>query len=172
MAAYIEQFMANDDRVSADVENFQVFEHDLRELNASTIRASADEEYFHSLEKIHQDLMQLNTALDADRSKILEQIGKINRLLERYPFGARCGRLSIEPQVSKSDPQFLAALRARLADLNAYQQQGRTSLSSICVTHRASDRASATRARTQPANGDSSLNVSLPDIQPSRGSPW
>ena len=125
MAAYIEQFMANDDRVSADVENFQVFEHDLRELNASTIRASADEEYFHSLEKIHQDLMQLNTALDADRSKILEQIGKINRLLERYPFGARCGRLSIEPQVSKSDPQFLAALRARLADLNAYQQQGR-----------------------------------------------
>lgn len=125
MAAYIEQFMANDDRVSADVENFQVFEHDLRELNASTIRASADEEYFHSLEKIHQDLMQLNTALDADRSKILEQIGKINRLLERYPFGARRGRLSIEPQVSKSDPQFLAALRARLADLNAYQQQGR-----------------------------------------------
>lgn len=125
MAGYIEQFMPNDDRVSADVENFQVFEHDLRELNASTIRASADEEYFHSLEKIHQDLMQLNTALDADRSKIIEQIGKINRLLERYPFGARRGRLSIVPQVSKSDPQFLAALRARLADLNAYQQQGR-----------------------------------------------
>ena len=125
MASYIEQFMPNDDRVSADVENFQVFEHDLHELNASTIRASADEEYFHSLEKIHQDLMQLNTALDADRSKIIEQIGKINRLLERYPFGARRGRLSIVPQVSKSDPQFLAALRARLADLNAYQQQGR-----------------------------------------------
>lgn len=125
MRTYLDQYASGDARISADVENAKYFMHDLEELRPNMIGDEAVHvEYFNSLNKIYQDLAELQQMLKVDTQRIREQIDKINRLLERYPFGARHGRLSIVVQVDGPDPAFLAALGRQVEQMSAFRESG------------------------------------------------
>lgn len=125
MRAYLDQYASSDARIDADVENARYFMHDLEELKPNMIGDEAVHvEYFNSLNKIYQDLAELQQMLKADTQRIREQIDKINRLLERYPFGARRGRLSIVVQVRNPDAAFLAALGRQIEQMSAFRENG------------------------------------------------
>ncbi|MEE1297070.1 MAG: SbcC/MukB-like Walker B domain-containing protein, partial [Bifidobacterium sp.] len=125
MARYLERYLPHDDRISADVDNIQFFERELKDLRPNTIsRAEADREYFNSLGKVRQDLMQLRRSLQEDRAHINTQVEKINSLLARYPFGASGGQLAIVPQIRRPDQAFTAALQSTIDGINAFQQAG------------------------------------------------
>lgn len=125
MRAYLDQYAAGDTRIDADVENAQYFMHDLDELKPNMIGDEAVHvEYFNSLNKIYQDLAELQQMLKVDTQRIREQINKINRLLERYPFGARRGRLSIVVQVRNPDAAFIAALGRQVEQMSAFRESG------------------------------------------------
>lgn len=125
MRTYLDQYASGDARISADVENAKYFMHDFEELRPNMIGDEAVHvEYFNSLNKIYQDLAELQQMLKVDTQRIREQIDKINRLLERYPFGARHGRLSIVVQVDGPDPAFLAALGRQVEQMSAFREGG------------------------------------------------
>ena len=122
MRSYLDQYASGDERVSADVENERYFRKDLEELKPGVIGDEATNvEYMNSLDKMLQDLVQLQTMLKLDQQRITEQISKINHLLERYPFGARGGRLSIVVQVHRPDAKFTTALTGQIGRINAFK---------------------------------------------------
>ncbi|KFI59494.1 ATP-binding protein [Bifidobacterium cuniculi] len=125
MQRYLERYLPQETRVAADVDNERFFERELAELQPNTIsQREADREYFNSLDKVRQDLMQLRRALKEDRAHIKTQVAKINGLLERYPFGASHGQLRIVVQVRAADPKFMATLQRVIDDLNTFRHQG------------------------------------------------
>ncbi|WP_338526864.1 ATP-binding protein [Bifidobacterium animalis subsp. lactis] len=122
MRSYLDQYASGDERVSAEVENERYFRKDLEELKPGVIGDEATNvEYMNSLDKMLQGLVQLQTMLKLDQQRITEQIGKINHLLERYPFGARGGRLSIVVQVHRPDAKFTTALTGQIGRINAFK---------------------------------------------------
>lgn len=126
MRSYLDQYASGDERVSAEVENERYFRKDLEELKPGVIGDEATNvEYMNSLDKMLQDLVQLQTMLKLDQQRITEQIGKINHLLERYPFGARGGRLSIVVQVHRPDAKFTTALTGQIGPHQCVQGKRR-----------------------------------------------
>lgn len=123
MQSYIDQYAPNDDRISASVNDAQFFERELAELEPGVIgQEAASTEYFNSLEKMLNDFVQLQATIRADQKKITEQMGKINRLLAHYPFGAQHGKLSIEVHVRPPEAKFSTALSSQIARINAFRE--------------------------------------------------
>ena len=125
MSEYLRRHTAEDDTVTASVEDYRYYLDELNMLNMLVTRAATDEEYVNSVEKLYMSFQQLNRALNTDEENVREQLGRINGMLKDQQFGPRGGRLSLGVKFGDVDRQFRRSLGDIMSKLDDWTRNGR-----------------------------------------------
>ena len=125
MADYLSHHAAEDDTVTASVEDYRYYLDELNMLNMLVTRAATDEEYVNSVEKLYMSFQQLNRALNTDEENVREQLVRINGMLKDQQFGPRGGRLSLGVKFGDVDRQFRRSLGGIMSKLDDWTRKGR-----------------------------------------------
>lgn len=123
MDSYLHDYAADDDAVTASVEDYRYYLEELESLSRLTAVAATDGEYRRCLDQLLMSLLTIKRAIDTDASDIRSQLDRINAMLEGQQFGPKHGSLSLHADVRRPERAFSAQLSRAIGTLNDWKSE-------------------------------------------------
>ncbi|PLS27231.1 ATP-binding protein [Bifidobacterium parmae] len=124
MESYKGMYAADDDALSATVEDRRYYLDELEGLSRLTAGEATGAEYRRCLEQLLMSLLTIKRAVDTDEADIRDQLDRINAMLDGQRFGPRHGSLSLHADVRKPDRGFSSQLTRTIGALNDWKSSG------------------------------------------------
>ncbi|KFJ01176.1 ATP-binding protein [Bifidobacterium stellenboschense] len=124
MESYKGMYAADDDALSATVEDRRYYLDELEGLSRLTAGEATGAEYRRCLEQLLMSLLTIKRAVDTDEAGIRDQLDRINAMLDGQRFGPRHGSLSLHADVRKPDRGFFSQLTRTIGALNDWKSSG------------------------------------------------
>ncbi|KAB8289435.1 P-loop containing region of AAA domain-containing protein [Bifidobacterium ramosum] len=121
MSAYIDQYAADGDALTASVNDYRYYLEELDSLTHLAAVAATDAEYRRCLDHLLMSLLTVKRAIDTDAGDIRDQLDRINAMLDGQRFGPRHGSLSLHADVRNPDRAFSAQLQRTIRTLNDWK---------------------------------------------------
>ncbi len=118
MSTYIALYAADDDSLTASVEDYRYYLDELASLTQLAAVAATDAEYRRCLEQLLRSFLTIKRAIDTDASDIHDQLDRINAMLKGQQFGPKHGSLSLHADVRRPERTFWAQLIRVIGTLN------------------------------------------------------
>ncbi|MBT1180949.1 hypothetical protein JS531_02980 [Bifidobacterium sp. CP2] len=124
MESYKAMYAADDDALSATVDDYRYYLDELDGLSRLTAGSATDAEYRRCLEQLLMSLLTIKRAIDTDEADIRDQLDRINAMLDGQRFGPKHGSLSLHADVRRPDRVFAAQLMRAIGTLNDWKSSG------------------------------------------------
>ena len=121
MSTYIALYAADDDSLTASVEDYRYYLDELASLTQLAAVAATDAEYRRCLEQLLRSFLTIKRAIDTDASDIHDQLDRINAMLKGQQFGPKHGSLSLHADVRRPERTFWAQLIRVIGTLNDWK---------------------------------------------------
>ena len=121
MRTYIALYAADDDSLTASVEDYRYYLDELASLTQLAAVAATDAEYRRCLEQLLRSFLTIKRAIDTDASDIHDQLDRINAMLKGQQFGPKHGSLSLHADVRRPERTFWAQLIRVIGTLNDWK---------------------------------------------------
>lgn len=123
MTEYIERFAAMDDRFAADVSELATFNEELARIKRAAIKDSATRHYADAVSSLEQLLQEVEFNITADKRRVLEELEKVNKLIENFPFGREAGKLSIQAKIDEPSGDFMRQVHMQRTALENWSKK-------------------------------------------------
>ena len=124
MESYKGMYAADDDALSATVDDRRYYLDELKGLSRLTAGSATAFEYRRCLEQLLMSLLTIKRAIDTDAADIRDQLERINAMLDGQRFGPKNGSLSLHADVRRPDRVFLSQLSRAIGILNDWKSTG------------------------------------------------
>lgn len=124
MGTYVGLYAADDDALTASVADYRYYLDELDSLTRLSAVVATDAEYRRCLDQLLMSLLTIKRAIDTDAGDILDQLDRINAMLDGQTFGPRHGSLSLHADVRRPDRAFAAGLQRAIRLLNDWKGGG------------------------------------------------
>ena len=121
MSTYIALYAADDDSLTASVEDYRYYLDELASLTQLAAVAATDAEYRRCLEQLLRSFLTIKRAIDTDASDIHDQLDRINAMLKGQQFGPKHGSLSLHADVRRPERTFWAQFIRVIGTLNDWK---------------------------------------------------
>ncbi|MDB6708561.1 SbcC/MukB-like Walker B domain-containing protein, partial [Bifidobacterium longum] len=121
MSTYIALYAADDDSLTASVEDYRYYLDELASLTQLAAVAATDAEYRRCLEQLLRSFLTIKRAIDTDASDIHDQLDRINAMLKGQQFGPKHGSLSLHADVRRPERAFWTQLIRVIGTLNDWK---------------------------------------------------
>ena len=121
MGTYIGLYAADDDSLTASVEDYRYYLDELAGLTQLAAVSATDAEYRRCLEQLLMSFLTIKRAIDTDVSDIHDQLDRINAMLKGQQFGPKHGSLSLHVDVRRPERIFWTQLTRVIGTLNDWK---------------------------------------------------
>ncbi|KAB7788324.1 ATP-binding protein [Bifidobacterium cebidarum] len=121
MSAYIGIWAADDDALTASVEDYRYYLDELESLAQLATTTATEAEYRRCLEQLLMSFLTIKRAIDTDATDIHDQLDRINAMLEGQQFGPKHGSLSLQADVRRPERVFSSQLTRAIGALNDWK---------------------------------------------------
>ncbi|KAA8816125.1 hypothetical protein CSQ85_11925 [Bifidobacterium rousetti] len=110
MDAYLREYEPDENRVTATVGDRNYFTRERDIVSTQAAPGVLGEEYRSKVDDLYRDFVSLNNALRRDKEDVIDKLALINQKMSQLRYGAKHGRLTIQPEVNDPDKTFRGAL--------------------------------------------------------------
>ncbi|PJM77249.1 ATP-binding protein [Bifidobacterium felsineum] len=121
MSAYIGIWAADDDALTASVEDYRYYLDELESLTQLAATTATEAEYQRCLEQLLMSFLTIKRAIDTDATDIHDQLDRINAMLKGQQFGPKHGSLSLQADVRRPERVFSSQLTRAIGILNDWK---------------------------------------------------
>ncbi|NMM97925.1 ATP-binding protein [Bifidobacterium olomucense] len=121
MSAYIGIWAADDDALTASVEDYRYYLDELESLTQLAATTATETEYHRCLEQLLMSFLTIKRAIDTDATDIHDQLDRINAMLKGQQFGPKHGSLSLQADVRRPERVFSSQLTRAIGVLNDWK---------------------------------------------------
>ncbi|MBT1175326.1 hypothetical protein JS530_07405 [Bifidobacterium sp. LC6] len=121
MSAYIGIWAADDDALTASVEDYRYYLDELESLTQLAATTATEAEYHRCLDQLLMSFLTIKRAIDTDATDIHDQLDRINAMLKGQQFGPKHGSLSLQADVRRPERTFSSQLTRAIGILNDWK---------------------------------------------------